>query len=143
MVLCPGTGKAQLAVVLVLKHLRRRGYGSKSHPTDCEKKGTEPATPGLQGKFFLVAFLGINQFPQIGLRLCVGFMTGTLKGSPKVEKLGVEPAFPSLQNIGIPYTKNLFMAFLGINQFRWVSLRCVCVGLMTGTPKGSPKMVLW
>ena len=48
MVLCPGTPKAQPAVVLVLKRLRRRGNGLKSHPTDWEKPGIEPATPGLQ-----------------------------------------------------------------------------------------------
>ena len=41
--------KAQLAVVLVLKRLRRRVHGLKSHPTDWEKPGIEPATPGLQG----------------------------------------------------------------------------------------------
>ena len=40
--------KAQQAVVLVLKRLRRRGNGLKSHPTDWEKLGMEPATPGLQ-----------------------------------------------------------------------------------------------
>ena len=28
--------------------LRRRGNGLKSHPTDSEKPGIEPATPGLQ-----------------------------------------------------------------------------------------------
>ena len=39
--------KAQLAVVLVLKRLRRRDNGLKSHPTDWEKPGIEPATPGL------------------------------------------------------------------------------------------------
>ena len=50
-VLCPGTPKApkaQLVVVLVLKRLRRRGNGLKSHPTAWEKPGIEPATPGLQ-----------------------------------------------------------------------------------------------
>ena len=41
--------RAQLAVVLVLKRLRRRVNGLKSHPTDWEKPGIEPATPGLQG----------------------------------------------------------------------------------------------
>ena len=41
--------KAQPAVVLILKRLRRRGNGLKSHPTDWEKLGIEPATPGLQG----------------------------------------------------------------------------------------------
>ena len=40
--------KAQPAVVLVLKRLRRRDNCLKSHPTDWEKPGIEPATPGLQ-----------------------------------------------------------------------------------------------
>ena len=40
--------KAQPAVVLVLKCLRRPGNGLKSHPIDWEKPGVEPATPGLQ-----------------------------------------------------------------------------------------------
>ena len=40
--------KAQPAVVLVLKRLRRRGNGLKSHPTDWEKPRIELATPGLQ-----------------------------------------------------------------------------------------------
>ena len=38
---------SQPAVVLLLKRLRRRGNGLKSHPTDWEKPGSEPATPGL------------------------------------------------------------------------------------------------
>ena len=42
-VLCPGT---QPAVVLT-------GNGLKSHPTDWEKPGNEPATPGLHGSQFL------------------------------------------------------------------------------------------
>ena len=33
--------KAQPAVVLVLKRLRRRGNGLKSHPTDWEKPGID------------------------------------------------------------------------------------------------------
>ena len=44
-----GASDAQPAVVVVLKCLRRRGHGFKSHPTDWEKSGFEPATPGLQG----------------------------------------------------------------------------------------------
>ena len=40
--------KAQPAVVLVLNGLRRRSHGLKYHPTDWEKPGIEPATPGLQ-----------------------------------------------------------------------------------------------
>ena len=69
--------KAQPAVVLFLKHLRRQGgggFGLMSHPTekshlkDWVKPGIEPATPGLQDKVYplhhggflklLVAFLG-------------------------------------------------------------------------------------
>ena len=45
--------KAQPAVVLVLKCLRRRGNSLKSHPTDWEKQGIEPATPGLQENRFI------------------------------------------------------------------------------------------
>ena len=40
--------KAQPAVVLAFKRLRRRGNGLKSHPTDWEKPGIKSATPGLQ-----------------------------------------------------------------------------------------------
>ena len=40
--------KAQPAEALVLKRLLRRGHGIKSHPTDWEKPGIKPATPGLQ-----------------------------------------------------------------------------------------------
>ena len=40
--------KAQLAVVLVLKRLRRRDQGLKSHPTDWEKPGIEHAISSLQ-----------------------------------------------------------------------------------------------
>ena len=40
--------KAQLAVVMVLKCLRRRGHSLKSKPTEWEKQGIELATPGLQ-----------------------------------------------------------------------------------------------
>ena len=40
--------KAHSAVILVFKRLRRRGNGLKSQPTDWEKPGIEPATPGLQ-----------------------------------------------------------------------------------------------
>ena len=36
---------AEPAVVLFLKRLRRRGNDLKSHPTDWENPGIEPATP--------------------------------------------------------------------------------------------------
>ena len=75
--------KAQPAVVLVLKRLRRRGNGLKSHPTDWEKPGIEPATPGLQDiglsptprrlpkftipKLFVAVFLGCTSTGRVGL----------------------------------------------------------------------------
>ena len=49
--------KAQLLVVLILKHLRRGGHSLKSHLTDWEKPGIEPATPGLQD-------IGLSPTPQ-------------------------------------------------------------------------------
>ena len=51
--------------------------------------------------------------------LCVYLMTETLKGSTKsgsMEKPGIEPATPTL-----------FVAFLGINQFRRVGLKFMLV----------------
>ena len=49
--------KALPAVVLVLKLLRRRGNGLKSHPTDWKKPGIKPATSGLQD-------IGLSPTPQ-------------------------------------------------------------------------------
>ena len=40
-----GWAMVQPAVVLILKRLRRRGHGFKSHPTDWEKPGIEPGAP--------------------------------------------------------------------------------------------------
>ena len=37
--------KAQPAVVLILKRLRKRGHGFKSHPTDWEKPEIKPRPP--------------------------------------------------------------------------------------------------
>ena len=56
--------KAQPAVVLVLKRLRRRDKGLKSHPTDWEKPGIEPSTPGLQD-------MGLSPTPrELGICFC-------------------------------------------------------------------------
>ena len=44
-----GWAKAQPAVVLILRRLRKRGHGFKSHPTDWEKPGIKPGPSGLQG----------------------------------------------------------------------------------------------
>ena len=43
-----GHPKAQPAVVLILKHLRKQGHSLKSNLTDWEKPGIDPVTPGLQ-----------------------------------------------------------------------------------------------
>ena len=40
------------------------------------------------------------------------------------------------------HKKKLFVAVLGKNQFRLVGLRFVC-WFYAGTPKGSPKVILW
>ena len=53
--------KAQPAVDLVLKRLRRRGNDFKSNPTDWEKPGIEPATPGLQD-------IGLSPTPRTTLK---------------------------------------------------------------------------
>ena len=74
-----------------------------------EKLGIEPAASGLQGialihYTFVVAFLGINQFRQVGLIFVLVFIIGTPKDSPKVvfkEKPGIEPATTGLQGIAL------------------------------------------
>ena len=57
-----------------------------------------------------------------------------------MEKPGIELATPGLQGIGLSPTP--FVAFLGSNQFRQVVLD-MCVSFMSGTSKGSLKVVLW
>ena len=58
-----------------------------SHPTDWEKPGIEPATPGLQDICLsptpFCGFPGYKPVPPGWLKICVGFITGTPKGSPK------------------------------------------------------------
>ena len=44
-------------MVLVLKRPRRQGHGLKSHPTDWERLGIQPATPRLQD-------IGLSPTPQ-------------------------------------------------------------------------------
>ena len=43
-----GWAKAQPAVVLILKRLRKWVQAFKSHPTDWEKPGIKPEPPGLR-----------------------------------------------------------------------------------------------
>ena len=47
-VLCPGTPKGSTGSGSGLKASQKTGNGLKSHLTDREKPGIEPATPGLQ-----------------------------------------------------------------------------------------------
>ena len=99
--------KAQPAVVLVLKRLRRRGNSLKSHPTDWEKPEIEPATPGLQDKKLFCGFSEYKPVPLGWFKICVDFITGIPKGSPKdvfMEKPGIKPATPGLQDIGLSPT---------------------------------------
>ena len=83
-----------------------------------ENPAIEPATPGLQGIAlihfttaasrtcdpFFCGFPGYKPVPPTWFKICVGFITGTPKGSPKVfflEKPGIEPATPGLQGIAL------------------------------------------
>ena len=71
-----GWAKAQPAVVLILKRLRKRGHCLKSHRTDWEKPGMKPGPPGDEILLFAVVFLGYNQSVTglMGLCFC-GFMS--------------------------------------------------------------------
>ena len=87
--------KAKTAVVLVLKCLKRRGNGLKSHLTD----------GGYDKKTFCGFSLGRNQY-WVGrvYDLCVYYMTGTPEGSTEsgfMEKPGIEPETPGLQGIAL------------------------------------------
>ena len=60
-----------------LKRLRRRGHGFKSHPTDWEKPGIGPATPGLQD-------IGLSPTPR---RLLYQFLYARCGGYFKFKKI--------------------------------------------------------
>ena len=53
-----------------------------------------------------------------------------------MEKPGIEPATPGLQDIGLSPTRKFFCGFPGYKPVPpgWFQ---ICVGLMSGTPKGS------
>ena len=58
------------------------------------------------GKLFC-GFPGYKSVQPEWFKICVGFITGTPKGSPIVvfmEKPGIEPATPGLQDIGLSPT---------------------------------------
>ena len=103
-----------------------------------EKPGIEPANPGLQGKKSFCGFPWNTPVPPGWFKICVCFKTGTPKGSPKVVLLRRRnrTCDPGLQG-----KQKTFCDFPG---YKPVQLVCeLCVGFMRGTPKGSPKMVLW
>ena len=79
--------KAQLVVVLVLKRLRRRGNGLKSHPTDWEKPGIEPATYSNRNTFCGFPWVETSTAGRV-YDLCVYYMTGAPEGSLKVVLCG-------------------------------------------------------
>ena len=48
-VLCPGAPEGSTGSGSGFRASQKTGQGFKSHQTDWEKPGIEPATPGLQG----------------------------------------------------------------------------------------------
>ena len=63
-----------------------------------------------------------------------------------MEKPGIEPATPGLQDIGLSPTprrpREFFCAFsMGINQYWAGMVYDLCVYFMTGTPEGSAESV--
>ena len=100
--------------------------------------------------FFCGFSLGSNQYWAGRVYdLCVYYMAGTPEGSTEsgfMEKPGIEPATPGLQDIAlIHYTTGYSPLFCG---FPWVETSTagrvydLCVYYMTGAPEGSPKVVL-
>ena len=59
-----------------------------------------------------------------------------------MEKPGIEPATPDLQGIDLSPTP--FCAITGYKPVPPGKFKmCVCIDFMSGTPKGSRKVVLW
>ena len=97
--------KAQPAVVLVLKRLRSDRLGEAGNRT-CDPWFNR------QKKKLFVAFLGINQFHGVGLRFVCWFYywnTQRLTESGFMEKPGIEPATPGLQDKGLSPTPQGFL----------------------------------
>ena len=98
-----------------------------------EKPGIEPASPGLQGKESFCGFPGNKPVLPGWFKICVCFITGTPKGSPKVVLLRRRnrTCDPGLQG------KKTFCGFPG---YKPVQLVCdLCVGFMRDHPKAQQK----
>ena len=102
-----------------------------------EKPGIEPAIPGLQGKKTFCGFPGYKPVPPGWFKICVGFITGAPKGSPKVVLWRSQES-----NLRPLVYKAIFFGFPGYKPVPpgWFK---ICVGFITVTPKGSPQVVLW
>ena len=112
-----------------------------------EKPGIEPATLGLQGialihYTFFVAFLGINQFRRDWVKICVGILYGN------TQRLTENCFYREAGNrtCDLWFTRHSaypLHLFCGVPGFKpvppgWFK---ICVGFVSGTPKGSPKVV--
>ena len=110
--------KAQPAMVLILKRLRRRGHGLESHPAVWE-----------------IVLWPCSLAIRVGLWFC-GFVcpgtpegsTGSGSGFKSSEKTRqrLKVSSDRLGDLQPLVYKRKNVAFLGINQFRWVGLRFVC-----------------
>ena len=67
-----GWAKAQPAVVLILKRLRKRGHGFKSHLTAWDKPGIKPRGPGYATGELILLFVAV--FPGYNQNWLGGFM---------------------------------------------------------------------
>ena len=74
-VLCPGAPEDSLAVALILKRLRRRGHGLKSHPSDWEKQAE---------MCFVAVFFGCTSTGQVGLCFLWFYVQELPKAQPAV-----------------------------------------------------------
>ena len=78
--LCPGTPEGSTRSGSGFKHLRRRGNDLKSHLTDREKLGIEPATHSV----FVAVFLGHTSTGWEGLCFLLFYVQELLKAQPAV-----------------------------------------------------------
>ena len=126
-----GWAKAQPAVVLILKRLRKRGHGFKSHPTNWEKPRIKPGAPWFTRHMLpetqfsclwpcslaitstgRMGFLWFNvqEHPEaqpavvLVLKRLRRWVNGLKSHPTDWDKMGIEPATPDLQDIGLSET---------------------------------------